>query len=66
MGSPDLPDADALLVLVLWREADGAWRVRITRSTHRGEGGPEPTYASTRAEVMRAVEEWFDWAVTPP
>jgi hypothetical protein len=65
--TPDEPvDGDALLVLVLWREANGAWRVRVTRSTHRGDTWPEPTYAATRADVLRAVEEWFDQAVTPP
>jgi hypothetical protein len=67
VGTSDVPvDADAVLVLALWREANGAWRVRVTRSTHRGESGPLPTYAATRADVLRAVEEWFDQAVTPP
>lgn len=59
-------DADAVLVLALWREANGAWRVRVTTSTQRGETGPHRTYAATRADVLRAVEGWFDQAVTPP
>lgn len=58
-------DPNSLLILALWREANGAWRVRITRSTHRGESGPESTYAATLTDVMRAVSEWFDQAVTP-
>ena len=67
VGSPDLPaDAGDQLVLVLWHEANGAWRVRITRSTRHGDGEPELTYAASRADVLRAVEEWLDEAVTPP
>lgn len=65
MAPSDAPaDGAPLLVLVLWWEQDGAWRVRITRSVRPGE--PRRTYATTRAEVLRAVEEWFDAAVTPP
>ena len=70
MGTADAPvepaEPDALLVLVLWRERAGGWRVRVTRSAHLDHGAPEPSYAATRADVLRAVEEWFDEAVTPP
>ena len=58
--------AHAVLVLALWRETNGAWWVRVTRSTPRAESGHQPTYAATRADVLRAVEDWFDQAVTPP
>ena len=58
---------DALLVIALWWEKSGVWRIRVSRSTHLVDGEPERSYVATRAEVLRVVEEWLDGsAVTEP
>ena len=64
MDSVDGPDA--LLVLGLWREPTGDLRVRVTRSTKPRREQPEQLYADNLADVLQAVADWFDEAVTPP
>jgi len=58
-------DPDGLMVLALWFEPTRGPRVRITRSTRPRQEQPETSYASTKTEVLLAVEIWFDGFVTP-
>jgi hypothetical protein len=67
MRPVDIPDdLDGLMVLGLWLESSDRLRVRITRSTRARQQQPETSYASTKTEVLQAVESWLDGFVTPP
>lgn len=53
------------MVLHVWTEPGERMRVRITRTVDLGSGESVTTYASTRAQLVEAVEEWLDSLVTP-
>ena len=63
-----------LMVLHLWVEPGSPTqpngsaprlRARITRAVDVGSGDAVTTYASTRTEVLRLVDDWLAEAVTP-
>jgi hypothetical protein len=67
MGGVATPeDPDGLMVLALWVETSGRVVIRISRSRTTRQKLPEQSYASTKSEVLRAVESWLDAFVTPP
>jgi hypothetical protein len=48
------------MVLHVWTEPDERMRVRITRTAEPGSGESATTYASTKSQLVEAVEEWLD------
>jgi hypothetical protein len=52
--------AAGLLVLRLWIEPDRRMRVRVTRTADLSPGQETTTYAASKAEVLRVVEQWLD------
>jgi len=66
MPGVDTPvDRGGVMALRLWVEPSGRVLVRITRSTSDRPDAAQ-SYAATKGEVLRAVEEWLDAFVTPP
>jgi hypothetical protein len=57
---------DGLMVLVLWIEPSGRVVLRISSSTNARLQRPDRSYASTKTQVLQAVERWLDAFVTPP
>ncbi|MET9271396.1 hypothetical protein [Kribbella sp. NPDC003557] len=54
-----------LVVIRLWTEADGVIRVRLTMSTDPREKAARTEVVTSRDEVLRLVERWFDEILGP-
>ena len=53
------------MVIRLWTEPGVGIRVRITRTSDVESGRSKTSYASTRAEVLGAVQVWLEEAAFP-
>jgi hypothetical protein len=62
----DTADGPAgLMVLHLWTETGDRMRVRVTRTLDLSSDQSTTSYASSKPEVLEAVESWLDSLVTP-
>lgn len=53
------------MVLRAWIEPGERMRLRITRTVGLGSGESATAYASTRAQLVEAIEEWLDSVGAP-
>jgi hypothetical protein len=62
----DEAEPHGLMVIHLWIESGDRLRARITRTGVEASSPRIESYAASKADVVRAVEDWVGTFVTPP